>query len=398
MPDRSYLDWPFFTQQHGQLAGAIENWAGGHLAGPHANDVDEACRSLLRQLAEAGWLNHAAPPPGEQSVLPPDVRSLCLIRENLAYHSGLADFVFAMQGLGSGAIALFGNSEQQHDYLPAVRNGDRVAAFALSEPGSGSDVAAITTSAVADGADYIINGEKTWISNGGIAGFYTLFARTGEEPGARGLSAFIIDAGTPGFEVAERIEVIAPHPLARLTFNDCRVPGTKLLGKPGEGFKIAMATLDVFRSTVGAAALGFARRALDEALSHAGSRKLFGEALADMQMTQDRIADMAVAVDAAALLVYRAAWKKDSGAERVTREAAMAKLHATEAAQEVIDRAVQLFGGRGVTRGEKVEELYREIRALRIYEGASEIQKLVIARETIRNHASSTKVPWLPPE
>ena len=386
MSDRGYLDWPFFTRQHVKLADEIEEWAGSRLSGKHPDDIDDACKVLLRELAESGWLNHAAPPPEHNSGNLLDVRSLCLIRETLARNSGLADFVFAMQGLGSGGIALFGNREQKHDYLPAVRSGNRIAAFALSEPDSGSDVAAISTSAVADGADYIINGEKTWISNGGIADFYTLFARTGEEPGARGLSAFIVDAGTPGLEIAERIEVIAPHPLARLRFSDCRIPETRLLGKPGEGFKIAMATLDVFRSTVGAAALGFARRALDEALGHAGTRKLFGEALADMQMTQDRIADMAVAVDASALLVYRAAWKKDCGAARVTREAAMAKLYATESAQQVIDRAVQLFGGRGVTRGEKVEELYREIRALRIYEGASEIQKLIIAKETIRNY------------
>ena len=387
MADRSFLDWPFFTEQHRQLADEVEEWAGRRLSGQHADDVDAACKTLLRQLAESGWLNYAAPAPG--SGKPPDVRSLCLIRETLARHSGLADFVFAMQGLGSGAIALFGNDAQQDDYLPAVRNGGKIAAFALSEPESGSDVAAISTSAVADGADYVINGEKTWISNGGIADFYTLFVRTGEEAGARGLSALIVDADASGLEIAERIEVIAPHPLARLKFSDCRAPKTRLLGKPGEGFKIAMATLDVFRSTVGAAALGFARRALDEALGHARSRKLFGEALADMQMTQDRVADMATAVDASALLVYRAAWKKDCGAERVTREAAMAKLYATEAAQQVIDRAVQLFGGRGVTRGEKVEELYREIRALRIYEGASEIQKLIIARETIEKFQGS---------
>ena len=385
MVDRSFLDWPFFTEQHRQLADEVEEWAGRRLSGQHADNVDDACRALLGQLAESGWLNYAAPAPGSGKL--PDVRSLCLIRETLARHSGLADFVFAMQGLGSGAIALFGNDAQQDDYLPAVRNGGKIAAFALSEPESGSDVAAISTSAVADGADYVINGEKTWVSNGGIADFYTLFVRTGEEAGARGLSALIVDADAPGLEIAERIEVIAPHPLARLKFSDCRVPKTRLLGKPGEGFKIAMATLDVFRSTVGAAALGFARRALDEALGHARSRKLFGEALADMQMTQDRIADMATAVDASALLVYRAAWKKDCGAERVTREAAMAKLYATEAAQQVIDRAVQLFGGRGVTRGEKVEELYREIRALRIYEGASEIQKLIIARETYESCA-----------
>lgn len=387
MVDRSFLDWPFFTDRHRQLAAGLDDWCGQSLPRQQQGDVDDACRDLVKLLADAGWLNHAAPAPG--SAEPPDVRSLCLIREILARHSGLADFAFAMQGLGSGAIALFGTREQKNDYLPAVRNGDRIAAFALSEPEAGSDVVSLTTTAVKDGADYIINGEKTWISNGGIADFYTLFVRTGEEAGAGGLSAFIVDAGTPGLEIAERIEVIAPHPLARLEFRDCRVPQTNLLGKPGEGFNIAMATLDVFRSTVGAAALGFARCALEETLSHIGTRQLFGRTLADMQMTRDSIADMAVAVDASALLVYRAAWTRDCGTDRITREAAMAKLHATESAQQVIDRAVQLFGARGVTRGEKVEELYREIRALRIYEGASEIQKLIIARETIEKSQGS---------
>ena len=381
MVDRSFLDWPFFTDRHRQLAAELDDWCGKSLPGRHPDDVDEACRKLVKLLAEAGWLNHAAPAP--DSGASPDVRTLCLIRETLARRSGLADFAFAMQGLGSGAIALFGNREQKNDYLPSVRNGERIAAFALSEPGAGSDVVALTTTAVKDGADYIINGEKTWISNGGIADFYTVFARTGEEAGAGSLSAFIVDAGTPGLEIAERIEVIAPHPLARLEFRDCRVPQASLLGKPGEGFSIAMATLDVFRSTVGAAALGFARRALEEALRHTRTRQLFGKALADMQMTRDKLAEMALAVDTSALLVYRAAWTRDCVADRVTREAAMAKLHATEAAQQVIDHAVQLFGGRGVTRGEKVEELYREIRALRIYEGASEVQKLIIAREVI---------------
>lgn len=386
MVDRRYLDWPFFEKRHGQLADEIEEWSSRHLRGQLPDNVDDACKILLEQLAEPGWLNYAAPAPEHGSAKPLDVRSLCLIRETLARHSGLADFVFAMQGLGSGSISLFGSQEQKNNYLPAVRNGTKIAAFALSEPEAGSDVISITTSAVQDGAEYVINGEKTWISNGGIADFYILFVRTGEDPGTRALSALIVDADVPGLEIAERIEVIAPHPLARLKFSNCRVPGTKLLGEPGEGFRIAMATLDIFRSTVGAAALGFARRALDEALGHTRARKLFGEALADMQMTQDRIADMAVAVDASALLVYRAAWKKDCGDDRVTGEAAMAKYYATESAQEVIDRAVQLFGGRGVTRGEKVEELYREIRALRIYEGASEIQKLVIAREAIKNY------------
>ena len=385
MVDRSYLDWPFFTRQHRQLAGELDEWAGRQLNHRLPDDVDDACKELLARLAGAGWLNYSAPAPGDATTLPLDVRSLCLIREILARHSGLADFVFAMQGLGSGAITLFGNRTQKNDYLPAVRSGKKIAAFALSESEAGSDVVALTTNAVRDGDEYVINGEKTWISNGGIADYYTLFVRTGEETGARGLSAFIVDADSEGLEIAERIEVIAPHPLARLKFDQCRVPKTKLLGKPGDGFKIAMTTLDVFRSTVGAAALGFARRALDETLEHTTTRRLFDSRLADMQMTQGKIADMAVAIDASALLVYRAAWTKDCGAERVTREAAMAKLYATESAQKVIDQAVQLFGGRGVTRGEKVEELYREIRALRIYEGASEIQKLIIARQTLDN-------------
>ena len=381
MVDRSFLDWPFFTDRHRELAGALDDWCGKSLPRQHPDDVDEACRELVKLLAEAGWLEHAAPAPGSGG--PPDVRTLCLIRETLARRSGLADFAFAMQGLGSGAIALFGTREQKNDYLPSVRNGEKIAAFALSEPGAGSDVLALTTTAVKEGGDYIINGEKTWISNGGIADFYTVFARTGEDAGAEGLSAFIVDAKTAGLGIAERIEVIAPHPLARLEFRNCRVPQSGLLGKPGEGFSIAMATLDVFRSTVGAAALGFARRALEETLKHTRSRQLFGRTLADMQMTRDKLAEMALAVDASALLVYRAAWTRDCVADRVTREAAMAKLHATESAQQVIDHAVQLFGGRGVTRGEKVEELYREIRALRIYEGASEVQKLIIAREII---------------
>ena len=385
MIDSSYLGWPFFTQLHRQLANAIDEWAGQHLPQQHMEDTDAACNRLLALLADGGWLNHAAPAPEHDPGKQLDVRSLCLIRETLARYSGLADFVFAMQGLGSGAIALFGNQAQKNDYLPGVRSGNKTAAFALSESGAGSDVVSMITSAVEDGDDYVINGEKTWISNGGIADFYTLFVKTGEETGARGLSAIIVDADSPGLEIVERIETIAPHPLARLRFSNCRVPKSKLLGRPGEGFKIAMATLDIFRSTVGAAALGFARAALNETLGHIRTRRLFGETLADLQMTQDKIADMAVAIDTSALLVYRAAWTKDSGAERVTREAAMAKLYATESAQEVIDRAVQLFGGRGVTRGEKVEELYREIRALRIYEGTSEIQKLNIARATIRN-------------
>ena len=315
------------------------------------------------------------------------MRALCLIRETLARHDALADFAFAMQGLGSGAISLFGSASQQQEFLPGVREGRKIAAFALSEPDAGSDVAAMATTARREGDHFVLDGEKTWISNGGIADFYTVFARTGEAPGAKGLSVFVVDANTPGLEIAERIEVIAPHPLARLRFNGCRVSADRLLGKQGDGFRIAMSVLDVFRSTVGAAALGMARRALDEALRHSSSRQLFGAPLSDLQLTQAAIADMALAVDASALLVYRSAWTKDCVAERVTREAAMAKLFATESAQQVIDAALQLFGGLGVKSGMPVERLYREIRALRIYEGASEVQKLVIARQTLARGA-----------
>jgi acyl-CoA dehydrogenase len=386
MPDRTFLDWPFFDDHHRRLVPELETWADRQLGNIDEHDVDNACRSLVAALAAGDWLKYSAPDAAGGGS-PFDVRSMCLIRETLARHSGLADFAFAMQGLGSGPISLFGGTELKEKYLPAVRNGTNIAAFALSEPEAGSDVAALATTAVRSGDEYILNGTKTWISNGGIADFYTVFARTGEAPGARGLSAFVVDADTPGLEIAQRIEVIAPHPLAVLKFNDCRIPADRRLGEPGAGFKVAMATLDIFRSTVGAAALGFARRALDETIRHTTSRKLFGAPLADLQMTQAKIADMAVAVDAGALLVYRAAWTRDCAADRVTREAAMAKLYATDSAQEVIDQAVQLFGGRGVTRGEKVEELYREIRALRIYEGASEVQKLVIARQTLLNQS-----------
>ncbi|MCH8335994.1 MAG: acyl-CoA dehydrogenase [Proteobacteria bacterium] len=307
---------------------------------------------------------------------------IALCRETLAYYSGLADFSFAMQGLGSGPISLFGTDAQRQQYLPAVAAGEGIAAFALSEAEAGSDVAAIATSAALSADEYVLNGEKTWISNGGIADFYCVFARTGEEAGARGLSAFIVDASNPGIEVTERIETMAPHPLATLSFTDCRVAISDRIGKPGEGFKIAMATLDVFRTTVAAAALGFARRALDEAVRHTSTRQLFGAPLSALQMTEASIAEMATEIDASALLVYRSAWAKDCYQERVTREAAMAKLFATEAAQRIIDRAVQLFGGSGVVTGNMVERLYREIRALRIYEGASEVQKVIIARQT----------------
>lgn len=385
MPDRSFLDWPFFEDRHRALAAELDAWAGAALPGlVDHHDVDGSCRRLVAALGKAGWLRHAVPASHGGAADRLDVRSLCLIRETLARHEGLADFAFAMQGLGTGPVTLFGSDALKDRILPPVRDGRAIAAFALSEPEAGSDVAATGTTAVSDGPDAVrIDGEKTFISNGGIADHYVVFARTGEAPGARGLSAFLVAADTPGLTVAERIEVIAPHPLATLRFEGCRVPLADRIGGAGEGFKVAMATLDVFRSTVGAAALGFARRALDEALGRARGRRMFGGVLGDLQLSQAALAEMATEIDASALLVYRAAWAKDRGAARVTREAAMAKMFATEAAQRVIDRAVQLFGGLGVTCGVKVEELYREIRALRIYEGATEVQKIVIARQLL---------------
>jgi acyl-CoA dehydrogenase len=386
MPDRSFLQWPFFEEGHRRFASDLRRFAESELHGlVDDGDVDGSCRQLVQALGQAGWLR-ATVPAAYGGLFPTfDVRTLCVARETLAYHAGLADFAFAMQGLGTGSITLFGSDDLKARYLPRVGRGETLAAFALSEPEAGSDVAAMSTTATPDGPGRVrIDGQKTWISNGGIADHYVVFARSGEAPGARGLSAFVVDAETPGLTVAERIEVIAPHPLATLRFDGCRVPLANRIGAPGEGFKVAMATLDVFRSTVGAAALGFARRALDEALQRASSRQLFGAPLSDLQMVQGALAEMATDIDAAALLVYRAAWTKDQGAARVTREAAMAKMHATESAQSVIDKAVQMFGGLGVTKGVKVEELYREIRALRIYEGATDVQKIVIARELLK--------------
>jgi acyl-CoA dehydrogenase len=378
MRDPSFLDWPFFEPRHRAFAAKLDAWADANLKSVDHHDVDAACRALVAALGRDGFLQNTAP--GDSDAEKIDVCTLAIARETLARHSGLADFVFAMQGLGAGPISLFGTPAQRAAWLPKTRAGKAIAAFVLSEAASGSDVANITTSARKDGDGYIIDGEKTWISNGGIADLHVVFARTGEAPGARGLSAFIVEGSNPGLSVAERIEVIAPHPLARLAFRNCRVGADALIGKAGDGFKIAMATLDVFRTTVGAAALGFARRALDETLKRASSRQLFGAPLGELQMVQGHIADMALDIDAAALLVYRAAWTKDQGAARVTREAAMAKLFATEAAQRVIDTAVQIHGGDGVRSGHPVETLYREIRALRIYEGASDVQKVVIAR------------------
>jgi len=377
------LALPFFNDGHRRFADELSRWAAAKLHSLPHDDVDAACRARVKALGEAGFLKAAVPSShgGLHPVL--DVRTLCIAREILGFHDGLADFSFAMQGLGTGSISLYGSEDLKRKYLPPVRDGKAIAAFALSEPEAGSDVAALATTAKADGANFRLDGEKTWISNGGIADHYVVFARTGEAPGARGLSAFVIDAATPGLKVAERIEVIAPHPLARLKFTDCRIPKSRLLGVAGEGFKIAMRNLDVFRTSVAAAALGFARRALDEALKRATTRGMFRQTLADFQLTQAKLAQMATAVDASALLTYRASWLRDQG-KTVTREAAMAKLTATEEAQRVIDGAVQLWGGLGLVRGQPVESLYREIRALRIYEGASEVQQLIVARELLR--------------
>lgn len=385
MADTSFLDWPFFEDHHRDLARALDRWAAEHIA-PLAHDhgdVDARCREIADALGQGGWLRYCVPASNGGMFPALDVRSLCLIRETLARHAGLADFVFAMQGLGSGVISNFGSDEQKAKYLPDVARGQKIAAFALTELDSGSDVAATASTAEDRGDHYLVNGAKTFISNGGIADFYVTFLRTGEAPGARGLSALVIDADTPGLEIAERIEVAAPHPLATLRFTDMKVPKANLVGKAGGGFAQAMANLDIFRSTVGAAALGMARRALDEAIARTTSRHLFGGTLADLPIAQAQLAEMAIDIDASALLIYRAAWTKDVKQTRVTREAAMAKLYATDHAQIVIDKAVQMFGGLGVVSGQIVEELTREIRPLRIYEGASEVQKLVIARQVL---------------
>lgn len=389
MADQTFLSWPFFDAPHRDLAGRLELWAAETLATVNHSDTDVACREIVSALGQGGWLNHAAVDPDSDAPL--DVRTLCLIRETLARHDGLADFAFAMQGLGTGAISLFGTDAQKRDWLPKVRAGTAISAFALTEPQSGSDVANSTMTATLDGDAYVLNGDKTWISNGGIADVYTVFARTGDAPGAKGLSAFIVPADTPGLSVVERLETIAPHPLATLRFDNCRIPASALIGQSGWGFKIAMSVLDVFRSTVAAAALGFARRALDETLNRVTTREVQGAALFDLQMVQGHIAEMAVDIDASALLIYRAAWTKDSGAPRITREAAMAKLFSTDQAQKVIDKAVQLHGGDGVRSGETVERLYREIRALRIYEGASDVQRVIIARQTLGQMTTAPK-------
>ena len=377
MADTSYLSWPFFEDRHRKLVAELQRWCQQNLPVDHG-DVDAACKALVAKLGRDGWLKHSSAGEGEKL----DVRTLCLVRETMAQHDGLAEFSFAMQGLGMGAVSMFG-TPQQRLWLEKTQTGSAIAAFAITEPEAGSDVAATKTSATRVDNGYVLNGEKTYISNGGIANIYVVFARTGEAPGAKGLSAFLVPADTKGFDVVERIDVMAPHPLARIRFNDLQLPNAALIGKSGDGFKIAMSVLDVFRSTVGAAALGFARRALDETLVRVKSRKIAGSPLSELQMVQGHIADMALEIDAAALLVYRAAWTKDMGAQRISREAAMAKLYATEAAQRVVDQALQLFGGDGVRVGFAVESLYREIRALRIYEGASDVQRVIIARSVL---------------
>ena len=383
MIDARTLEWPFFDDAHRRLAAELVGWAAAELRATGHDDVDAACRDLVRRLGAAGWLRYCVPAADGGALPELDSRALCLARETLAYADGLADFAFAMQGLGSGPITLAGTAAQRARWLPRVARGEAIAAFALSEPEAGSDVAALTTSARRDGDAWILDGTKTWISNGGIADFYCVFARAPATAGTRGISAFVVPADARGLRIAERIDVIAPHPLARLEFEACRVPADALLGAEGEGFRLAMRTLDVFRASVAAAAIGFARRALDEAVDHARERTMFGGRQADLQLTQASLGEMATAVDAAALLTYRAAWRRDVQKLRATREAAMAKMAATESAQRVIDAAVQLKGGRGVARGETVERLYREIRALRIYEGATEVQKLIVGRDVL---------------
>ena len=389
MNSASHLAWPFFDEAHRVFKTQLQDWTSKQFADQHGHDesrdaIDRECVSLVKALGQGGWLKPAIAGKahgGASEVI--DTRTICLLREELAWHHGLADFAFAMQGLGSCAISLKGTPEQQAAYLPRVAKGEALAAFALSEPDAGSDVAAMQCSALATADGYRLNGLKTWISNGGIADFYVVFARTGEAPGARGISAFIVDADSPGLEIAERIDVMAPHPLATLNFNNVLVPHAKRIGAAGEGFKVAMATLDVFRTSVAAASLGFARRALDESIAWAKQRKMFGGTLADFQITQSKLAQMATLLDAATLLTYRAAWLRDQG-QRITQEAAMAKMTATENAQQIIDMAVQMHGGMGVKKGCIVESLYREIRALRIYEGATEVQQLIIGRDLLK--------------
>ena len=383
----AHLEWPWFESSHRDLASNAGVWAAQHIDEAEPADVDAACRGLVSDLGRAGWLRYCVPGKYGGALPALDTRSICLLRETFAYRSGLADFSFALQGLGSGAISLCGSEALREAYLPRVAAGSAIAAFALSEPDAGSDVGAVAATARAQGDAYVLDGVKTWTSNGGIADFYVVFARTGPAAGSRGMSAFVVDADTPGIDVESKIEVIAPHPLATMRLTGCKVAAANRLGEEGEGFKVAMRTLDVFRPSVAAAALGFARRALDEAMERASERRMFGQKLADFQLTQAAIGEMAAGIDASALLAYRAAWLRDTKDRRITKEAAMAKMVATETAQRVIDRAVQVFGGLGVVRGTPVERLYREIRALRIYEGATEVQQLIVGRQMLAEFA-----------
>ncbi len=388
MPDKSFLDWPFFEDHHRTLAADLDTWCERELRDfDHGKDVDAACRAVVKKFGDAGWLRYSVPKSGGGHHERLDVRSICLIRETLARRSGLAEFAFALQGLGSGPISQFGSDALKKKYLPGVAAGKSIPAFAISEADAGSDLGAMQTTAKKDGSGFVINGSKTWISNAGIADFYTVFCRF-PEGGENSFIALLVEANNPGIKVAKRIDVIAPHPLGALEFKNCRVNADAVVGNPGKGMGVALGTLDIFRPTVGAAALGFARRALDESIAWTKNRKAFGQKLADFQITKAKLADMALAIDASALLVYRAAWTRDSGADRIPREAAMAKLFATESAQRVIDDAVQLFGGMGIVSGHPVERLYREIRALRIYEGTSEIQKLILAEQLLKEEAA----------
>jgi len=389
-PSTAHLALPFFDDAHRTLAQGLLPWAA-------AQEVDEsddraACRDWVRRLGDGGWLRYCVPAASGGALERLDSRALVLLRETLAYHSPLADFAFAMQGLGSGAITLAGTAEQQAAYLPAVADGSKIAAFALSEPNAGSDVGAMAMRADATPDGWRLDGTKTWISNGGIADFYCTFAKTDPTGGTRGITAFIVDATKPGLDTSGHIHVMAPHPLATLKFTGCNVPRTAQLGELNGGFKLAMRTLDIFRASVAAAALGMARRALAEAVAHAQRRQMFGHPLADFQLTQAKLGDMAALVDAAALLTYRAAWMRDESERTgqkpsgdLTAAAAMAKMTATENAQRVIDMALQMFGGRGVQVGQKIESLYRDIRSLRIYEGATEVQQLIIGKSVLRH-------------
>ena len=380
-----HLDWPFFDAGHRDLGSRLHGWIDAHAGRTAADaDVDAACRAWVRELGEAGWLRYCVPARYGGALAGLDSRSLCVVRETLAYHDPLADFAFAMQGLGSGALTLAGSDPQRSRWLPGIARGELIAAFALSEPGAGSDASALAARARRVGDEWILDGCKTWVSNGGIADFYCVFARSGKDTGARGISAFVVPADAPGLAIVERLEVIAPHPLARIELRDCRLPAAALLGPEGEGFALAMQTLDIFRASVAAAATGMARHALDLALAHAGSRRMFGGALGDRDLARAALGELATLVDASALLTYRAGWRRDVQKLATTSEAAMAKMGATEAAQKVIDVALQMHGGEGVRRGAPIERLYREIRALRIYEGATELQKLIIGREALQ--------------